>query len=420
MAKIISRYHQVVTYHKNVVAGKLGWLSAIKTGMITGSASNDPAGITTLAQVGAVTGFGLVWLLALIIPAVVAIEEMSARIGEKTHQGLTKIIKYRYGAGVAGLVVTILAVCNIAAIGANVSAMAEILQIFTKIAWEWWVLPVALTLATILIKNNYPKISRYLLWLTLALVFYIVAVLNIQVSWPTAWQEIWPIQFIGSDIWLLATVALLGTTISPCLIFWQNTEEVEGKKRVKDIKTELRSIVIGFIFFFLIALSIIALAATILRGDQFITSAAQAALLLKPLVGQWAFLAFALGIIGSGLIGIPVLASSTAYSVAEAFNWPGGLSKHLKQARGFYSVIAGSLLIGSFLMFINISPMIMMLYTQVLNGILTPILVIILLLITNDQRVMGHHTNKWGSNLLGIGAVALMVFFDVWLLTKIF
>lgn len=395
------------------------YFSIAKSGVITGAADNDPAGIATFAQVGAVTGFSLVWLLALVTPLVIAIEEMSARIGAVTHRGLNTVIKQNCGvkwAITAGLIVLI---CNIATIGANIAAVAEVIGVLTHLPWEWLVIPIAALLSWLLLHGNYSFVSRYLLIVTLALLLYVITAFMVKLDPQTFLSQLWPIQISGPVIFLVAAVALIGTVISPYLIFWQTTEEVEDKTTVKDIKKERGGVAWGFIYANLIALVIIVIAATVFRGGGLINSTTQAALMLKPLAGNWAFLLFSLGIIGSGLIGIPVLAASTAYTGAEALNWPEGLNQKIKKAKGFYSLMIGSILVGGVLILTQIPPMIMLLYTQVLNGILTPILILILLWLANNKKIMGRHTNGGWSNFFGILALVVMLGFDILLLINL-
>lgn len=420
MDKTLSKSHPGLNTHKKKRRHILDYFSISKKGVITGAADNDPAGIATFAQVGATTGFALIWLLILSTPLVIAIEEMSARIGIVTRQGLNSIIKQNYGtkwAITAGLIILI---CNIAAIGANITALAEIIGIFTHIPWEWLVLPIAILISILLIKGNYSFISRFLLIVTPALLLYLITTFTIKIDTTAFLDQLWPISISGSTMFYLAAVALLGAVISPYLIFWQTTEEVEDKTPIKDIKREQGGVILGFIYANVIALAIILIAATVFKENGLIDSATQLATMLTPLAGDWAFILFSLGIIGSGLIGIPVMAASTAYIGAEALGWPEGLDQKIKKAKGFYSIMIGTILISGFLIFIKIPPMIMLLYTQVLNGILTPILIVLLLLIANNKKIMGGYVNKAWGNFWGILSLIVMLGFDILLLIAIF
>ena len=395
-------------------------LAALRAGIINGASTNDPAGIATFMQVGSTTGFGLAWLVAIITPLVIAVEDMSARIGIVTKRGLNSAIRSRFGktwAIIAGLIVLI---CNTATIGANIAAISEIMGAGLHLNWEWLVIPVVLLISWLMIKGSYKSISKYLLILTLSLLLYVVAIFNMPIDLPSVWQQLWPINLSdGSLIWLIAIVAILGTTITPNTIFWQATEEVEEQIKIKAMRQERRGVMIGFIYANIIALAVMLMASLVLNGTQFVGSVAEAAQMLKPLAGDWAFGLFALGIIGSGLLGVPILAASTAYAGTEALNLHEGLNRKIQQARGFYILLIGSLIVGGLLVLTRIPPMIMLLYTQVLNGILTPILILLTLIIANDKRVMGRHTNGWLANLSALIAIGLMIIFGVWLIAKL-
>ncbi|MBU1083075.1 divalent metal cation transporter [Patescibacteria group bacterium] len=420
MGHTLSESKKIIKYPRKRRRHILDYFSASKEGIITGAADNDPAGIATFAQVGATTGFSLIWLLALITPLIIAVEEMSARIGVVTKKGLNTVIRNNYGAKLAITAGLIVFLCNMVTIGANIVAVSEIIGALTHINWAWLVLPITILISTFLIKNSYSSISKYLIIVTIALLFYVAAAFFIRIDTHALVTQLWPIQMTGSTIFLIAAVALLGTTISPYLIFWQTTEEVENKTSIKDLRKTHSGVALGFIYANLIALVIILLAASVFNGNTLIETTTEAATMLQPLAGDWAFLLFSFGIVGSGLIGIPVLAASTAYVGAEAFSWPEGLSKKIKKAKGFYSIMIGAILMGGLLALTHVPPMIMLLYTQVLNGLLTPILIILLMMISNNKKIMGKHTNRFWSNALGILSLVVMIGFDVLLLIKLF
>ncbi len=389
-------------------------------GVITGAADNDPAGIGTYLQVGATTGLSLVWLVPLIIPLVVAVEEMSARIGVVTKKGLNSIIRNRYGVGVAYLAAAIVIICNIVTIAADIGAMSEILSVLLGISWLWFIPIITLLLVLLLVFKGYKALSRFLIIITLILLLYVAAGLMMKPDWGAVLNDIFQPVFKLDNIFLLAAVGFIGTTISPYLIFWQTTAEVEDKKTVANLRNEASGVIAGFIYSNLIAFFIILTAALTFMGHNFIPTTTEAALALKPLAGHWAFIIFAVGIFGSGILGVPVLAASTAYAGIEALKGKEGLDHTFRQARGFYTILISALVLASMLLFINIEPMLMLLYSQVLNGILTPILVVLLLLLTNNKKIMGKHTNGFWSNLLGVASLILMVGFDIALLITYF
>ncbi|MFH1088587.1 MAG: divalent metal cation transporter [Patescibacteria group bacterium] len=398
---------------------KIKLFATLKNGVITGSANNDPAGIATFAQIGVLTGYGLIWLLILVTPLVIALEEMSGRIGIVTRTGLNKLIRRTYGTFLAKTVAIVLIVCNIATIGANIAAMSEIIGDFTKLHWGILV-PIILTIITAwLVISSYTTISKYLLWMSVVMLLYLLALFAIDINPQQIAHDLWPVQLSNTSGFAVAAVALIGAVIAPSLLFWQTTEEVEEKRLLRDIPREHISIKIGFLYSSIISLAIIILAATIFTSNTVITSAGQMAQLLRPLIGSWAFILFAIGMIVSGLLNIPILAASTAYAVAESLNLPAGLSKKIRAAKGFYSVLIGTLAISGLIMFTNISPMLMLFYTQALNGLLLPILIITIMMIANNSSIMGRHRNSRLSNLLGVISLIIILGFDTLLLTKL-
>lgn len=385
-------------------------------GTITGAADNDPSGIATYTQVGALTKFSQLWLMLLTIPMLVEVEEMSARIGVVAKKGLARVIKDNYGFRAALLVSLVLLVCNITTLGADIAGMAAALGLLTKIPWYWFIIPIALILGFLLIKENFKFVNRFLFILTPFLFLYVITAFIVDPPWREVIRATFIPQIKLSVPYLMAAVALLGTTISPYLIFWQTTEEIEEKKAVKDLKEENAGVISGMIYANLIFYFVVLCAGAVLFS-QFeeggIKTAADAALALKPLAGDLAWLLFALGILFSGLIAVPVLAASSAYALAEVLGFKEGLDKTLSQAQSFNIIMILSLVVGAGLVLLGLSPIQMLFYSQVLQGILTPILIIFLLKICNSKNIMGQHTNTRWDNFVGWGTAALMAGFSI-------
>jgi len=388
-----------------------------KEGVITGAADDDPAGIATFLQMGATTGFTLLWLVPALLPLVSAVEEMSARVGVVTKQSLAVILRNTYGKRVTYTAAIIVLVCNVATISANIAAMAAVLGNLLNINWLWLVAPLVLILLLILVGKNYSVISKYLLISSVILMVYIVAGFLVSPDWSEVLTAtISPVLKLDNII-LLAAVAFVGTTIAPYLIFWQATEEIEDKTTVQDLRKETRGVVIGFAFAQLIAFFTIVTAAVVFSGQlDFIPNIAQAAQSLRPVAGDLAFILFAIGILGSGIVSIPVLAASTAYVGSEALDIKSGLNYPMAKAKGFYVILTAAVVLSGLLVFTKALPMLMLFYSQVLNGIFTPILIILLLLITNNRKIMGKYVNGFWSNLFGIASVVLMLGLDIALL----
>jgi len=383
--------------------------------MITGAADNDPSGIVTYTQIGALTKFSQLWLMLFTIPMLIEIEEMSARVGVVTKRGLAQLMKEHYGFKLALGASLVLLVCNIATIGADIAGMAAVLGLLTHLPFMWFLLPVALLLSLLLAKENYKVVSRFLFILTPFLLLYVACAFIVQPSWSEVIRQTFLPQLRFTSSYLMAAVALLGTTISPYLIFWQTTEEIEEKKTTQDLKEEKAGVISGMIYANLVFYFVVLCAGAVLFGhlsEGGVQTAQEAALVLRPLAGDLAWLLFSLGILISGLIAVPVLAASSAYALAEVLGWQEGLDKNLWQARSFYLVMIFSLLLGSSLVFLGLSPIKMLYYSQVLQGVLTPLLIILLLKICNDRKIVGKWVNSFWDNLVGWATALLMIIFS--------
>ncbi|MFH0905119.1 MAG: divalent metal cation transporter [bacterium] len=387
-------------------------------GVVTAAADNDPTGIATYLQAGATTGLSLLWLVAILVPLASAVEEMSARVGVVTKKGITRLIREHYGVGVAMVVAAITAICNIVAISAGIEVVADLLALFTPIPSIAWIVIVAGLLVWLLIKNGYQLVSRYLIGATVVLMLYVITAIIIRPDWLSVAQHfVSPVIHI-EQLWLLAALGIVGNTLAPYLIIWQTTEELESKKTIHDLRQEATGVIWGFVYSGVIAASIIITAAVVYAAAPgLITSTADAALALKPIAGQWALILFGLGMLVSGILGIPVLVASTAYMSAEALHWREGLGKSWHKVGGFYGIIIITCILAAIMTLANLPSMVTLLYSQVLSGALTPIMLFIMLLMGNNPRIMGRHINPWLSNLLGGLALALVLGLDViWLL----
>lgn len=390
------------------------YFKALGPGVITGAADNDPSGVVTYLQVGSFTKFSQLWLMFLTIPMLTVVEEMSARIGVVTKKGLSAVISKEFGFKVAFFAIVILTICNITTVGADIAAMAEVLGLLLNIKiYILLIFPISLLIIYFLISENYKIVSRFLFLTTPILIVYIVNAFLAHPQWGEVIKStLIPKIHFGNLAFLTAAVALMGTTISPYLMFWQTTEEVEGKKTVKELHKEKFDVITGMVYCNLVFYFIIISGAVALPGAS-IGTAGQAALSLKFIGSGLGMYLFSIGILGSGLIAVPVLASSTAYAIADIFHWKEGLGKTLVQAKSFYLVIILALLAGSLIGFLGIAPMKMLFYSQVLQGILTPILLVFLIKITNSKKIMGQHTNGKVTNFLGILTAVVMIGFSL-------
>ena len=415
--------------------GKLRvYLKALGPGLITGAADDDPSGIGTYAQTGAQFGYSQLWLALFTFPLMTVIQEMCARIALQTGGGLATNLRKYYPKSMLYICVFLLFSANTINIGADLGAMASASQLLVPI--PFLILLAAITLITLGLEVfiEYKRYAKFLRLLTFSLLAYVLVVFIVRQDWSQALvSTLLPNGELTRD-YLLNIVAVLGTTISPYLFFWQASQEIEeeideGKTTIssrRGVSTAelkwMRTDVTAGMFFSNIVMWFIILttASTLFRnGLHQINSAAQAAEALKPLAGQFASLLFAVGIIGTGLLAVPILAGSAAYAVAETFRKPEGLSKKLKQAPVFYAVIALATLVGATMNLLGINPIRALYYTAIINGLVSPPLLLMLMLITNNRRIMGNRVNGRLSNTIGwlttlamtVAAAALLLSF---------
>lgn len=377
-------------------------------GVVSGAADNDPAGVITYIQIGATSGFSLLWLMLLSTPILYYLEEMATRLGVVTKRGMAKLLLARYGRGVAIAIVGPVILSNVITIGADLAGTASAVQLVTGVSWEWWVLPVAAVLGTLLVGASYQTVSRFLLVLTPLFLLYVVTGIIVHPPWGTVLRATFlpAIQF--TPTFLEAALALLGATLTPYMFFWQTTEEVETRLTVEGLADENLDVGAGMVYANLVFYFVVLVAAVVFFGHGArVETVAQAAGSLGPLAGPAAGLLFALGLIVSGLLSIPVMAACSAYALAELAGWREGLDKKVWQARGFYVLLGGSLLVGAAIALLRISPITLMYYSNVLNGLLLPPLFAALVLVCNDHRVLRGHTNRALSNIVGVGTVLL-------------
>jgi Mn2+/Fe2+ NRAMP family transporter len=391
----------------------------IGPGVITGGADNDPAGIVTYTTVGALYGYALLWVLLLCTPLMIVVQEMASRLALVKKKGFSSIIKEHYGNKIAVTTMSLLFIVNIATIGADIAGIAAVLGLITGITWYFYIVPITAFIGYFVIFKKYRFIRNVLLTLTGLLVVYIVSSILSNPNWCHVALGFIP-TFIPTAGFIAAIIGVIGTTISPYMLFWQASEELEEHKTILRPKELGIDTAIGMSWSNIVAaFIIIAAASTLFVYGIGVDTAEQAALALKPLAGKWAYLLFSIGIIISGFLALPVLAGSTAYAVSETFGWREGLDKKVFSAKGFYFVFMLSLLVGSFLAFLPINPIHFLYYTQILDGFLTPFLAIILLFLCNNKKIMGRYTNNKVNNFFGILLVVILLFFDLFLVAQL-
>ncbi|MEE1884969.1 Nramp family divalent metal transporter [Pedobacter flavus] len=388
-------------------------------GLITGASDDDPSGIATYSQAGAQYGLSTLWTALITFPLMATIQEMCARIGLVTSQGLTGTLRTNYPKPVLYLMVLFSFPAIIMNIGANIAGMGAVSNLLVpSINANYFSVAFTIILLVLIILLPYRKLASILKYLCLVLLVYLVVpFLTKQDWWAVIKGTFIPTITFDKDF-ISMLVAILGTTISPYLFFWQATMEVEHMKQKKKhiiidkkvINTMEKDVNSGMLFSNIIMFFLILTAGTVLYngGIHQIDTVEQAATALKPLAGNFAYLLFAIGVIGTGFLSIPVLCGSLSYILAETFGWKQGLDKKFHQAKAFYGVIIVSLILGLLLNYIGLSPIKALIYSAILYGLTAPILIAIILHIANNKKVMGEFTNGKRSNILGFTTLIIM------------
>jgi NRAMP (natural resistance-associated macrophage protein)-like metal ion transporter len=404
---------------------KTGLLQSLGPGLVTGASDDDPSGIATYSQVGAQFGYGLLWTMLFSYPLMTAIQEISAQIGRVTGRGIAGNLRRHYAPGWLYSMVGLMLIANIINLGADIGAMGDVVKLLLGgPAWLYATLfvLVSATLETLL---PYERYALMLKWMTLALFAYVATVFVVHVPWGHALRMTVVPSWSWKPGYIIGIVAVLGTTISPYLFFWQAESEVELERAVPkewplrhdpaSAGLQLHRIRVdtytGMAFSNFVAYFIILTAATTLwaTGHTNIETSTQAAAALGPVAGPFARLLFALGIVGTGLLALPVLAGSAAYAFGEALRWPVGLNRDVLQARGFYGMIAGAMLLGLALNFVHIDPIKALFWSAVINGVVAGPIMILMMLMASDGKIMGRFVLNARQKWFGWAATAAML-----------
>ncbi len=400
---------------------------ALGPGFITGASDDDPSGIGTYSSVGAKFGLGIIWMAVWLLPMMMAIQEVCARIGIVTNRGLAGVLQKHYRRKLVVWVVLLLIIANVVNIGADLGAMAASLNMLTGFNFYLGAIAFAFLIIILEIFIGYQFYVKILKWLAFSVLAYVVTGLIINPDWREVLSFAFIPKFSLSEEYIFAVIAVFGTTITPYLFFWQTSGEVEENKlalkiqkmmnervrikrhnRIVKMRTDVGTgmLLANIVFFFIILTT-----AQVFykNGITDIESAHQAAEALRPLAGEHAYLLFALGIIGTGLLAIPILAGSGAYALAEVMKWQEGLDKKFSHARGFYLVIIFSILVGLLLNFLNINPIKALYYAAFLNGVISVPLLITIMVVGDDKKIMGRETNPVWVKIFGWGAIFFML-----------
>ncbi|HWC57518.1 MAG TPA: divalent metal cation transporter [Candidatus Paceibacterota bacterium] len=430
------RFEKELISKKPFAIAKEYW-NNLGPGLTTGASDDDPSGITVYSQTGAQYGFRFLWLAVFTFPLMAVVQEMCARIGLVTRKGLAANIKGAYSKRVLAVTTLLLVAANVFNIGADFGAMAQGTQLlFPRASFLWLVLFFGSVSLLLQVFTTYARYATYLKYLALVLLSYVASALFIHFDWHALLRHavIPHMQFSKNE--LLLVCGILGTTISPYLFFWQTSQEVEegilkGEKTIHARHAAARPRVIrkmrtdvwvgmflsNLVMFFIIA----ACAATFsAHGITTVASAADAALALRPFAGNFAYGLFAIGIIGTGMLAIPVLAGSASYAVSESMGWKFGLYRKLKSAYAFYGVIIIAMVLGMVFNFLGLDPIKALIYSAVANGVIAPVILFFIVRLSGDKKLMGKHANRPIVAAIGWVVTALMTLAGIAAVVSIF
>lgn len=412
-------------------AGRLRrFLRIFGPGLITGAADDDPSGIVTFSQAGAAFQYGLLWTVPVQIPLMIAVQMMCARIGLVSGWDLAGVLREHYPRWVLWFAFGLLFVANVVSLAADLDGIAAGIELVTGVPALWLVVPVTVVIFALITFGSYAFLAGVFKWLTLSLLAYVIAGVLARPDWGRIlWATFIP-EISPSRDYLVTLVGLFGTTISPYLFFWQSAQEVDKQKdegrrtpeqRRGATRGEMREAwtdtSVGMIVSQIICYFIIVATGTVVFGSGVheITAPAQAARALEPIGGGVGTVLFAVGLIGTGLLGVPTLAGSAAYVLNAAAGWPVGMGESLRKARAFYAVIGLSMLVGVGLDFAGIEPVTLLFGAAVINGLLAPPLLVLVLLVSNSRKIMQGYVNGWLLNVLGVVATLIMAVAALWL-----
>ena len=399
------------------------WIRELGPGLITGAADDDPSGIATYSQAGASFGFGLLWTAIVCMPLMAAVQTMCARVGVVAESGLANVLRAHYPRWLLWLVCLMLFAGNTINIAADLGGMGASAALLTGVGAMWFVPLFTVLILALLVFASYARMTQIFKWLTLVLFAYVAAAFFARPDWRAVARGTFVPRFSLGHDYLLMIVAILGTTISPYLFFWQAAQNAEQEEHAspnrrrrrarwavhRSLRGATRDVRAGmFVSQAIMYFIILTTGATLYASHPVIDTPARAAAALRPLAGPGAAVLFAAGIVGTGLLGVPVLAGSAAYALGGAAVWRTGMDETPRSAGPFYAVMAAAMVLGMALAFTHVNAMRLLVWSAVVNGLLAPPLVVVILMICNNPAVMREHRNGWGLNLLG-GIVAVLM-----------
>jgi len=393
------------------------WVRVVGPGVITGAAGDDPAGIGTYAQTGAQSGTGLLWLMLLATPMLQVVQVTAAKLGIVTKKGLSGVLQEHYGFRVALFAAILTALGNVLTMGADIAGIGAGFELIFGVRWQWFVIPVTIGIWYFQVYMDYRVVRKVFLLLSLSLVSYVIAGVLARPHWALVLRDTFIPRFELSMAFISTAVGLLGTTITPYMYYFQAAEVVDENTAIKRLDDTVADTTIGSIFTNLVSYFVILATATTLFAHHIsINTAQDAANALVPFAGKAAKYVFAVGMIGAGLLAIPVLAASTASMVGEVAGWRIGLSRSTSRARGFYLALTITLVFGVVITLSGINPMKALFYSQIGNGIIAPVILFMLFRLASRRDILGEHVNSWkqqawGWLTFGILVASVVLFF---------
>lgn len=416
-----SNHHPI----RNVVRGR-GYFRRLGPGIVTGAADDDPSGIGTYSQVGAATGYRLLWSAPLLLPLAFAVQESCARIALVTGHGLAGVIKARMPRPILYLCLALVVIANTVNIAADLGSMAAALQLLVPVPQFLGVILFATLIVAAEVFVPYHRYAKILRWLCLSLLAYFAVMFVAEVDWAQVGSDLITPHFSWTKGDIALLIAIAGTTISPYLFFWQSAEEVEERRNSSHYRVSRVHIqaMRGDVFagmatgvFAMAAIMITAAATLHKNGVTNIQTAEQAAQALVPIAGDYAGVLFLLGIVGTGLLSVPVLAGASSYAMAETFGWRESLEKRPSQARAFYAVIFLSIVVGLTLNLVGLNPMQFLIIAAITNGLAAPVLMAVIWWIASDEKLLGKWKSPlWSRVLLGVATMAMALLPLLWVL----
>ncbi len=381
-------------------------------GIIAGAADNDPAGITTYTLAAALTGYSQLWLMILAIPMLIAVQSMAAKIGDVTCLGLAAVFKNNFPKPIVIFICFIVSIVTLLTISADLIAVSLAIEIFTGIATKYLLLPIALLIWLLFLFADFEQMTKFLLYILIVYFAYIIAAFKAPTPWAIVLKDLFVPSISFNHDFLFSAVGILGATFTPALFFWQTKEEVEekGTRKKTKLKKSRTFLAPGFIFAQIITIFIMISSANVFFAKSHqIKTPVDVALALQPLAGSAAKYLFAAGILGSGLMALPVMSASIGYLFAETFGWRHSLSWGITKTPRFYLVITLSLFLGVEIALLNFNPLNLMFYSQLLGSFVTPLLLILILILSNKSSIMGKYKNSFFDNFFGLVSLMIML-----------